>query len=156
MISNQLKALLVTEDITEQGVNVYQNNCFTVQHFTYECRRRRNDEGIPYGSTLPSFLDFKVKVAPGDNGKVFLERLKQSETFPYSFLFNADFNSMRLSACEDALVATGYIVNVEESYESVPQEDGSADQMLIHARLLLTNIAYAGSERTLYLTITND
>lgn len=157
LISNQLKAMLVVEDITEQGIQVRQGNCFTVQHFSYECRRRRNDAGTPYGPTLPAYLDFTVKVAYGDSGKVFFDRMQRTETFPYSFLFNASFNGMRrLSECEDAMVATGYIVDLEEFYESAPTSDGSAEQMLIRARLLISNLAYLGRERTLDLTITND
>ena len=156
-ISNQLKALLVTENIAEQGINVWQQNSFTVQHFSYECLRRRNESGTPYGPTLPAYLDFTVKVASDNNGKVFFERMQMNETFPYSFLFNASFNEMRrLSQCEDALVATGYIVEVEELFEGAPASDGSADQMLIRARLLISNLAYLGKERTLNLTITND
>ena len=156
-ISNQLKALLVVENIAEQGINVWQNNSFTVQHFSYECRRRRNDSGKPYGQTLPAYLDFTVRVSSGESGKVFFDRMRTNETFPYSFLFNASFNSMRrLSECEDAMVVTGYIVEVEELFESAPASDGSAEQMLIHARLLISNLAYLGQEHTLNLTITND
>ena len=29
LFSNELKAILVLEDITEEGVSVLQNNCFT-------------------------------------------------------------------------------------------------------------------------------
>ena len=156
-ISNQLKALLVTDNIAERGINVWQQNSFTVQHFSYECRRRRNDSGTPYGQTLPAFLDFTVKVASEDNGKVFFDRMLTNETFPYSFLFNASFNSMRrLSECEDAMVVSGYIVDLEETFESAPAADGSAEQMLIHARVLISNIAYLGREKVLELTITKD
>ena len=157
LLSNQLKALLVTEDITEQGINVLQDNGFTVQHFRYECRRNRNAAGHPYGPTLPAYLDFTVRVSSGEAGKVFFERLRANETFPYSFLFNANFNGMRrLSECQDAMVATGYIIDLEESYDKDPGDDGSAEQMLIHARLLLSNLAYLGRENVLKLTITND
>ena len=79
------------------------------------------------------------------------------ETSPYSFLFNAVFGANgRLRDSEDALVATGYLVDVEEVYGKVSAEDGTPEQMLIHARLLLSNLAYLGREKTLNLTITND
>ena len=147
----------MVEDISEQGVNVMQSNCFTVQHFSYACSRRRNDAGAPYGPTLPAYLDFTVKVASGDSGKIFFERMYQKGTFPYSFLFNADFNDMRrLATCEDAMIVTGYIIDVEECYDKDFRQDGSSEQMLIRARLLLSNIAYLGNERVLKLTITND
>ena len=156
-LSNQLKALLVTEDITEQGVNVWQNNSFTVQHFSYECQRKRNDAGLPFGATLPAYLDFTVRIASGESGKVFVERMKLNGTFPYSFLFNASFNGLRqLSEYQDAMVARGYVVDLEESYDKAPGADGSTEQMLLHARLLLSKLSYLGRERVLDLTITND
>lgn len=157
VFSNELKALLVTEDITEAGVSVRAGNCFTVQHFSYECHRRRNGAGFPYGPTVPSFLVFTVKVASDDSGKVFYERMQENGTFSYSFLFNASFNEMRsLSEYQDALVATGYIVDLEELYESAPLGDGTSEQMLIRAKLLISNLAYVGRDNTLYLTITKD
>lgn len=156
-ILNQVKMLLVLEDIAEQGLDVRQNNSFTVQHFSYTCCRRRNDSGIPYGPTLPAYLDFTVKVVSDNNGKVFLERMQTNETFPYSFLFNASFNEVRrLSEFEDAMVASGYIVDVEEEYESTPAADGTTEQMLFHIKLLISNLAYLGRDRTLDLTITKD
>lgn len=156
-ISNMLKAMLVVEDISDPGVQVRIDNGFVVQHFSYECHRQRNDAGTPYGPTVPSYLDFIVKVASEDSGKVFFDRMQRNETFPYSFLFNASFNNIRrLSDCEDAMVATGYIVDMEESFESAPAEDGSSEQMLIHARLLISNLTYLGKERTMKLIITND
>lgn len=157
LLSNELKAVLVVEDIMEQGISVWQGNCFTVQHFSYSCSRRRNNAGAPYGTTLPSYLDFTVKVASDNNGKVFVDRMRLDETFPYSFLFNARFNEKsRLSEFEDAMVATGYVVDVEECYDTEQNAEQSAEQMLIRVRLLLSNIAYLGEERTLRLMITKD
>ena len=156
VFSNQIKALLITENISEQGVNVWQNNCYTVQHFAYECRRKRNASGTPYGPTTPSYLDFSVRIASPDSGKVFFERMHASKSFPYSFLFNASFNDMRkLTECEDAMVATGYVINLEEAYDK-PLEDGAQGQMLLRGRLLLCNIAYLGRDRVLKLMITTD
>ena len=157
LFSNQLKAMLVLDDITEDGVSVWQDNSFTVQHFSYECRRERNGFGIPYGDTLPAYLDFTVRIANGDSGKLFYQRMHPYGSFPFSFLFNASFNELRrISACDDAMVATGYLIGLEETYESRASENGEAEQMLLHARLLLCNIAYLGRERVLKLTVTND
>ena len=157
VFSNELKAMLVMEDISEQGASVLQGNCFTVQHFSYECRRGRDGNGMPYGATLTSYLDFTVKVLSANSGKLFFKRMSLDGTFPYSFLFNAVFNAGgRLSDSEDALVATGYLVDVEEFYGKVSSDDGADEQMLIHARLLLSNLAYLGRDKMLKLKITND
>ena len=157
VLSNQLKALLVMNDITEEGVSVWQNNCFTVQHFSYNCNRQRNDLGIPYGPTLPSYLDFTVRIADNDSAKLFFERMGISSTFPYSFLFNANFSGQRrLSDCEDAMVAQGYLIELDEAYDNSADSDGAREQMLIRGRLLLSHIRYVGRENILKLIITHD
>ena len=148
LLSNELKALLVLEDITEGGVSVWQNNCFTVQHFSYACERKRNAAGIPFGPTQPSYLYFTVRISSDESAKEFLERLASRDPYPYSFLFNASFSDKRrLAQCEDALVARAYLTDVEESFE---------EQMLIKGKLLLCNLSYLGQNDSLKLTITND
>lgn len=148
VLSNQLKALLVLEDIMEEGVTIWQNNSFTVQQFSYSCERKRDLSGEPYGPTQPSYLYFTVRISSDDSAKAFFERLGSQTPFPYSFLFNASFNEMRrMAQCEDALVARAYLVDVEESFE---------EQMLIKGKLLLCNLSYLGQDETLQLTITND
>ena len=157
VFSNELKAILVLEDITEEGVSVFQNNCFTVQQFSYRCELDRDAAGVPFGNTLPSYLYFTVRIASDESGKTFFERMISTESYPFSFLFNASFNSSRrLTAWDDAMVATGYLVEVEELYDKEPVQAGAQEQMLIRAKLLLCNLAYAGQENILKLTITND
>ena len=145
------------EDISEQDVNVSQNNGYTVQHFSYGFSRDSTSQGVPYGETSPSFLDFTVRIASGDSARVFFERMCIPDTFPYSFLFNASFNSVRrLSDCDDAMVATGYVVDVEETYENAAPGREDTRQMLVHVKLLVSNLAYLGREKVLKVTVTND
>ena len=157
VLSNQLKAMLVMEDVTEQGVSIVQNNSFTVQHFSYGCTRKRDHAGVPYGPTVPSYLDFSVRVTADDSAKQFFERMYSRDAFPFSFLFNASFNeNRRLTECQDALVARGYLIEVEETCDTSGQDAAASGQMLIKGRLLLSQLIYAGSDKNLTLTITND
>ncbi|MBO4341067.1 MAG: hypothetical protein J5835_06535 [Bacteroidales bacterium] len=155
-MSNSLKAILVEKNIQGQ-TTINESECLTVQHFSYTCRRRRNDAGLPYGSTLPSYLDFTIKVTSNNNGKGLLNHMSKNEPFQYSFIFNATFTDNVLSKYEDLLLATGYIVDVEETYENFVLTDKTVNQTLIHARLLLCNITYVGNgDIASYLNVTND
>ena len=152
-----LKALILTKDITESKVVVKQADCLTLQHFSYQCGRKRTASGIPYGPTVPSYLNFTIRITDKEQEKGFLERAGLNEPFRYSFLFNATFDTSRhkkLSDYEDAMVVTGYIVEMEEFYDE-PQVGSTDEQSLLRCCLLLCNISYLGSN-PVTLTITED
>lgn len=152
-----LKAMLCVEDITETGVNLTPSNSFTVQEFHYDYGRRRDAMGRPYGPTESAYMDFTVKVSSDESAKVFFERMKENDPYAYSILFDVYFKNMsQLSNYEDAMVARGYLVEVEEMFDKTPQADLMVGQMLIHAKLLLTNITYVGVESNLKLQIVTD
>ena len=155
VFSNQLKAVLVTDDVARQkDMEISRNKCFTVQHLSYECKRDRTRDGEPFGPTLTSYLDFSIRLGDAESAKVFFERMYINQPFPYSFLFDASFNGIRdMSQCSDAMVATGYIVQAQECYDTAPGDDGSSRQMMVHVRILLCKIDYLGSENVLTLTI---
>lgn len=167
--TTELKALLLLQDVLTSGGKVSLKSALTVQHFTYKCQRHRAPGGNPYGPTLQSFLDFSVKVATKNTAKALLERINSPETFPYSFLFDTKFASDgKLSDYQGVLVANGYLVDLEESFESTNHKEGETpaenEQMLISARILLSNIVYGYYEgsgesakaKSLKLIITND
>lgn len=158
LFSNQTKALLVTEDIHEEGVGILKEDCFVVQHFSYCCERARDGEGRPYGPTVTSFLDFTVRVSSDERCGRFYDRIASAEAYPFSFLFNACFNETgRFSGCDDAMVARGYLCDIQEVFETLKTEDGSQEQVLLHCCILLNSISYLGDrDAVLKLMITLD
>lgn|GEM_PF-659635 len=166
----ELKAILLLQDVLIGGGDIPIKSALTVQHFAYKCERHRASRGNPYGPTTQSFLDFSVKVATKNTAKALLERMNDPETFAYSFLFNTTFGTDgKLSDYQGVLVAHGYLVDLEESFESTNRKAGEAaatdnEQMLIKARILLSKIVYGYYEgsgtstkaKRLNLIITND
>lgn len=149
--------MLCVEDITETGVNLTPSNSFTVQEFHYDYGRRRDAMGRPYGPTESAYMDFTVRVSSDASAKVFFERMKENDPYAYSILFDVYFKNMsQMSNYEDAMVARGYLVEVEEMFDKTPQANLMVGQMLIHAKLLLTNITYVGVESNLKLQIVTD
>lgn len=144
-------ALLVMDDVITRDVNITEANSFTVLHFGYGCEKRRSSAGNPFGPDMPAYLNFTIKVASDATAKSLLERMQQAETFPYSFIFSTS------SGQQAVTVANAYIVELEELYDNAPKADGEEEQMLIHAKLLLSNIVFAGTDgKEVKLTITND
>ena len=150
-----LKAILYNNNVAEVAGSVVQSQCFTVQDYHYHCYRERDDQGNPYGSILSEYLDFTVVVADLEACKFFYQCMDQSENTPMSFLFNATFGPRgRLIDFEDGLVTYGYVVNVDEGCEN--DDETGQEQVLIHVRMLLSNMFFLGNNAVHYLEITKD
>lgn len=151
LFSNQTKALLIAEDISEMAV-VAQQNCITLQHFDYSCFRNRNELGEPYGSTISAILQFSIKSMSGNICKFLYERMKDNSAYSYTFVFNATFDSQKhLAHYDDAMVASGYVVDVEEAFSTTFSTGADTEQMTMNVKLLLTSLVYIGksSNKTL-------
>ena len=140
-VSNHLKAMLYPEDIRsldERRFRIPCDRCFTVLHFSYECKRERNKSGL---------------MSPED-GKPFYHQMQQNEPEYFTFLFNATlFNRQAVTGYEDAMVVNGYVIDVEDDFTNAPTSEGSTEQMLIHVKLLVANIAYIGVNGDRYIEI---
>lgn len=150
-----LKAILFTNNLAEVGGSVVQSQCFTVQDYHYHCYRKRDDQGNPYGGIFSEYLDFSVVVSDLEAIKFFYQCMDLSENAPMSFLFNANFGlSGRLVDFEDGLVTYGYVVNVDEACEN--DDETGQEQILLHVKMLLSNMYFLGSNAVHFLEITKD
>ncbi len=158
MVSNRpkyLKAILYNNNVAEVGGSVVQSQCFTVQDYHYHCYRERDDQGNPYGGILSEYLDFSVVVGDLEACKFFYQCMEQSDNTPMSFLFNATFNSTgRIADFEDGMITHGYVVNVDEVCED--DDKSGQEQILLHVRMLLSNIFFMGNNTVHFLEITKD
>lgn len=145
--SDFLKAVLYPDRILENGRNIEKNNCYTIQHFAYQCLRSRNDAGFPYGDTTPTEMVFTIRLAHPDDGKVFYHQMQSNELFEHTFIFNATFGPFcRLESFEDAMVVKGYVVDVNEDYDTAVLADGTMNQIRMEVCLLVSSITYAGRD----------
>ncbi|WP_139247477.1 hypothetical protein [Mediterranea massiliensis] len=164
-ISNYLKATLFFDDIRTTKVKREQG--FTLQQFHYECARKRNDRGMPYGPTQTTILQLQIKSLPDGYLKEIYKRLDEHTESCFSIVFNATFRTDEgentLSDYDSGLVVTGYVISVDEAFgisrpepAVFPSEEGEkkADLMMTSIRLLTQSITYIGSDsyqKTLYI-----
>lgn len=152
---NYLRAILYPEDITEVGGGVMEMHCLHVKDYKYRCYRNRDEVGNPYGHVLSDYLEFSVKIVKADACHVFYKRLEERTNSPFSFIFNASFNERgRLKNFDDGMITNGYVVDIEESCAN--DDDSGEEQLMLHVKLLLSNINYLGMEDVHTLKITND
>ena len=154
---NYISAHLALKDITDKNITIQTSDCFTLQDLHYRCSRRRDETGVPYGPTEPSFLTFTILAEADTTGKEIFQRMKTFSPLPFSIIFSAVFTDGSLTSHADAMVGYGYVVDVEESFRSEPLQPGKADQMLISAKVLLTKLVFEGSsDDPLPIPISND
>lgn len=152
LLSNHIKALLFTEDVSETR-NILQSKCHVVQHFDYKCQRPRNEEGEAYGKTISAILNCTILSA--DNLQVFYEQMQSSSPHAYTFLFNSTFDERKeLTDYEDAMIVIGYIVDIEETFDTTSSSPDETTQMLLKFQILLSNITYVGKNNNKILSIT--
>lgn len=139
--SNQLKAVLFLEDITE-GIPMRQADGYTVQHFDYHCFRTRDKMGKPYGPSNASLMQITLKTISADGYKELYHRLNSPELCPFTVVFNATYDEFRiLKDCSDVMVANGYVVEVEELFDT---QGDKKDGMLLSLKILLHSLDYLG------------
>ena len=147
ILSDFLNAVLYPGNLKENGWYAEKANCPVIQNFSYKCQRSRNDAGMLYGNTIPSELKFTIRLGKPEDSKLFYQQLTQNELSDHTFIFNATFDQdMRLKAFEDAMMVSGYVVDVKEDYDATETEDGTSQQILIQVTLLLSSVTYVGKE----------
>lgn len=148
--SNYIKATLFFEDINE--VKVKKEQGFTLQQFNYECSRKRNNMGMPYGPTRTTILRFLIKSLPDGYLKEIYKRLDENADSSFSIVFNATFRmdengENTLNDYDSALIITGFVISVDESYGEDPQTSkATANLMMTDVGFLTKSITYVGSD----------
>ncbi len=156
-------------DVLAPGAKINLDKAMTVQHFSYACSKRRTAAGNPYGPTLPSFLEFTVRLGKKDDAKEFFEQMHEPETFQYSFIFYSKSGTGSVEE-NSIIVASGYTVSLEEStrtvttIEQVTGDDGKNkdvpkddEQLHLTVKLMLSNLVIKSKDsQNLNLIITND
>lgn len=157
-VSQYTKASLFFQDITDTTFAMKKEHGFTLQYFRYECSRKRNSSGMPYGPTLSSILRFTLKSLPDRHLKALYRRLKENTESSFTVVFNASFSKNNaddtvLDDYDNAMVITGTVIDINESYDSAntsrtTSPDGTVqphDLMTTTVGFLLQSVTYIGS-----------
>lgn len=92
-------------------------------------------------------LSFTVRVNDQLQALRFFKAIISNYVTSLSFLFNATYDPMqRLKDYEDGVVAKGYVVGVEEVYQTDSNASGEFRQMLLNVKLLASSVTYLGYE----------
>lgn len=150
-----LKTVLLAENILEMPSNVINTSCYKVMDYKYRCYRDRDEFNNPYGSFLTKNLEFTVKASTLNGSMPFYRLMDENSSHPFSIIFDPVFNAYgRMTSFKDGIVLHGYVVDVLESCEN---EDANGDEQLeIKITIALNKISYLGMETMHELNITND
>lgn len=153
--SKLLKAILYPNNLAEMADGVMQSQCFTLQDYHYHCYRERDGRGNPFGGMRSGYLEFSVIVNESDACKYLYQCMALNENVPFSFIFNATFGERgRLADFEDGLITYGYVTDIDESCYN--GDDTGEEQLLLHVKVLLSNLLFLGFDTVHSLEITKD
>ena len=154
LLSNHLKALLLPEDILSAKQSVTRDKFLTVQDFDYKLSRTVDDMGMPFGETNSAVLTVTIRIFRSEQSKVFYERLQGNNAESFSFLFNTTFNpDQTVQDYEDAMVASGYVVDIHEKFSPATGRGGRSRQMLMSVKLLMSSVRFLGKDHEKLLQI---
>ena len=155
--SNYLKAILLPGDILSSSESISRDQFLTLQDFSYRLSRTVDDMGMPFGETNSAVLEAAVRIFRPEQSKEFYERLARSLPESFSFLFNTTFKQDKtVDDYEDAMVVTGYVVDVEETFSPAVGTGGKSQQMLLTFKLLMSSVNFLGKEHNKELRIIKD
>lgn len=141
--------MVIADSIIELNGSILQEKCQMVQHFDYECLRKRNEKGTTYGPTQPVTMNFTVRVNSPEQAQVYYNEMMSNGHYNFTFLFNVMFgNNRRLTDYDDGMVVDGFIVHLEENYKlKSADQEGTDHQMLLNVRLQVRSITYLGRDK---------
>lgn len=150
VLNKQLKGICTFGDVTDNSIRIVKSHCYSLQNYTYDCFRSRDEQGIPYGNTAASVLRFTVRFVQMNESKSFYQKLKSNESCIISFFFNATFtDNQELSSYDSALAMKGFIVDLKEQFQSKSQK-----QVELIVEFLIKSIVYVGKDHAKELIVT--
>ena len=112
-----------------------QQQGYTVQQFSYACKKQRDEAGTTFGVSSGVVVDFTIRVMTNDQ-TLFYDKLKDLGADHYSFVFNGTFENGKLKYYDNAIMVDGYVVDVEETAAN------DHNQALMHVKLLARQLSY--------------
>lgn len=104
--------------------NILKEKHVVVQTLSYQCTRKRDNQGRPYGSTQETLMDFVVIASSANQLKKLYQLVKENTSTSLSFIFNPEYkltgdeklSEYVLDTYNRALSVTGYVVEIDEVY----------------------------------------
>lgn len=159
---NTSKVVLFVGDMNEQidimqyhqQKTVTQSQLMRVDNYHFTLQRSRNSFGVPYGASSCNIVDITISVGTRDSLKVFYERLSETSKSTISLLFNVECDQdgyFTPECCDGVTVLEGYIVDIQEQYDTVTNE--AEDTSIIKIKLLADGITVVGSTHNISFKI---
>ena len=112
-----------------------RNNGMAVQQFAYRCAYQQDMVGTVCGEPQNVVIEFTVCVLQTQQN-IFYEKLLEQATDRFCFLFNEMYEDDKLKTFDNAIMAEGYIVDVEE------YGTNDYEQAMIHVKMLASKLTY--------------
>ena len=157
------RGVVLLDDIREYGFHLTQNLQLntTLETFSYDFTKLINQGNKVFGAHEPTILEFSIRIHTSIQARTLYNSAYQNESMRFSFLFDPEYRETgasrvnKISNYKYGLVVDGYIVHLEEEYNSDKDSSGLDRQTIIHIRLLLRSVTHiSGADGKEVLTTT--
>ena len=148
--TNSQRVLLYLADKTESKPAINNTNGLVIQRFGYESKREHHAEvGKTYHLEDATIIHFSIRVNKPADVKPLQDHMNQPDKYTYTFLFNPNFQSADTYTYDDAMMVSGYIVDMEMEYVKQTTDEKIQEQILLHVKLLLNTITFFGENNNI-------
>lgn len=142
LISNNTKAVMTALDFEAVAI-VNRRDCYVIQNYKYVSSHPRDEQGKPYGTTNCALMDVVINIDSFHTVQTFYQQLRKNEPYTYSIFFDVVYDSQNnIDSYAQAIKMEGFVVDIEENFNTETPEDKKRKQMFFKVRLLLTKVKY--------------
>lgn len=157
LLSNEIKVSLYLGNLNEENTILRKEDCVTVVQYRYDSVRNIDKKGFPIVNSPSILLDITLRNFSHKVSKHFLTEISRNSPSDYTFLFNASFDDNKvLKNSEGRMIARGYVVEIEESFDSNNSENSTVDRKLMKLKILLSQMTFNSENSKCIFNISND
>lgn len=129
---------------------VKRRDCYVIQNYKYASSHPRDEQGKPYATTNCALIDVVISVDTLRTIQTFYQQLCSNEAFTYTIFFNVTYDSQNaIESYDQAIKMEGYVVDMEENFDTEASGPEEQKQMTCKVRILLSKVKYVSGNNSL-------
>lgn len=149
LLSNNTKAVMTPQDFEAVAI-VNRRDCYVIQNYKFASSHPRDEKGRPYATTNCALMDVVISIDTFRTIQTFYQKLNSNEAFTYTIFFNVTYDSQNaIESYDQAIKMEGYVVDVEEDFDTEASGPDERKQMTCKVSILLSKVKYVSGNNSI-------